>query len=247
MKVVLTKSDAVEPFSFRFTDDDGKTLLRSENYKARASAKNGILSVKKNASSEKRYERKTAKNAKLFFNLKATNGQVIGTSSMFADEQQREAVIELLSKEAADAQIDDQSQARAVTAKSSAKETRPEAVTKAVQEPEQISATGASTSQETGSKQIVTDIATDQLDATSARIVSALSTLESQIAQARESGSSRGKQIVNGIGGDGKMSELIEELAGYLGEAASAGVTVGSTPMIVMAGTVKGIYRKVIE
>ena len=70
MKVVFNKSDAVEPYSFRFTDDTGKIILKSENYKAKKSALNGIESVKKNAVSEKRYELKTAKNGKVYFNLK---------------------------------------------------------------------------------------------------------------------------------------------------------------------------------
>ena len=109
MKVLFKKSDAVEPFSFRFTDNDGKVILKSENYKARKSALNGIESVKKNATSEKRYEIKTAKNGKFYFNLKATNGQVIGTSPMFESEADRQSAIALLGSDAASAELDDQS------------------------------------------------------------------------------------------------------------------------------------------
>lgn len=43
------------------------------------------------------------------------------------------------------------------------------------------------------------------------------------------------------------MAELIEKLAGYMGEAAGAGMAVGAVPMIVMAGAAKGIYKKITD
>lgn len=91
------------------------------------------------------------------------------------------------------------------------------------------------------------DIAEQQLDATTDTVVSALNTLADQLDKAREQGSSRGKDIIKGFGGESKMAELIEDLAGYMGEAAAAGMTMGTTPMIVMAGTAKGIYKKITE
>lgn len=42
--------------------------------------------MKKNAQDEKNYEKLTSQNGKFYFNLKASNGQVIGTSTMFASE-----------------------------------------------------------------------------------------------------------------------------------------------------------------
>jgi len=107
MKVLLRKSQAVEPFSFVFQDSNGKTVLKSENYKAKDSAKNGIASVKKNCNEQKRYELKASKNGKFFFNLKAVNGQVVGTSAMFASKSERDNAIALLKKEAAAAQVQD--------------------------------------------------------------------------------------------------------------------------------------------
>ncbi len=99
MKVVLKESKAQEPFSFSFVSKEGKSVVRSENYKARKSAFNGIESVKKNCQEEGRYEFKLAKNGKLFFNVKASNGQVVGTSMMFASEADRDAAIAELKKE----------------------------------------------------------------------------------------------------------------------------------------------------
>lgn len=86
-------------FHFSLKSDTG-TLLKSEAYAAKASALNGIESVKKNSIEDGRYERKEAKNGKPMFNLKASNGQVIGTSPMFADTTASEAAIELVKQTA---------------------------------------------------------------------------------------------------------------------------------------------------
>jgi hypothetical protein len=91
------------------------------------------------------------------------------------------------------------------------------------------------------------DIAENQMDATEAKILSALNTLTSQIDSAREIGSDKAKSIVSGFGGETKMAELIEKLAGYMGEAAGAGMTIGMSPMVIMAGTAKGVYKKITD
>jgi uncharacterized protein YegP (UPF0339 family) len=108
MKAVLKKSDAAEPFTFAFLDGDGKTVVRSENYKAKNSAANGIESVKKNCGDDNRYELKEAKNGKQFFNLKSSNGQVVATSGMFDDAAARDAAIAMLKAEGPSAAVDDQ-------------------------------------------------------------------------------------------------------------------------------------------
>jgi len=91
------------------------------------------------------------------------------------------------------------------------------------------------------------DIAEAQMDATEATVVKALEVLDDQITEAREIGSDKAKTIVSGFGGETKMAELIEKLAGYMGEAAGAGMAVGSVPMVVMAGTAKGVYKKITD
>jgi len=91
------------------------------------------------------------------------------------------------------------------------------------------------------------NIAESQMDATESTIVSALTALESQINSAREIGSDKAKVIVSGFGGETKMAALIEKLAGYMGEAAGAGMTVGSAPMVIMAGAAKGVYKKLVD
>lgn len=91
------------------------------------------------------------------------------------------------------------------------------------------------------------NIAESQMDATEETIVGALNALETQINSAREIGSDKAKVIVKGFGGETKMAELIEKLAGYMGEAAGAGMTVGSAPMVIMAGAAKGVYKKLVD
>lgn len=78
-------------FRFVLKGDNAQTLLVSELYRAKDSAQAGIVSVQKNCASDGRYEKKVASNGKFFFNLKAANGEVIGTSQMYASEQERDA------------------------------------------------------------------------------------------------------------------------------------------------------------
>jgi len=73
-------------YHFTLKAKNGQVILSSEAYNSKAAAVNGIQSVQKNASEDGRDERKTAKNGKFFFNLKASNGQVIGSSQMYSSE-----------------------------------------------------------------------------------------------------------------------------------------------------------------
>ncbi|MEN8132007.1 MAG: YegP family protein [Pseudomonadota bacterium] len=107
MKVLLRKSQAKEPFSFAFVDDKGKTLLKSENYKAKKSARNGVASVQNNCQNDKRYELKESKNGRFFFNLKAANGQIVGTSTMFASTSERNEAITLIKNQAVEVQVEE--------------------------------------------------------------------------------------------------------------------------------------------
>jgi uncharacterized protein len=76
-------------FRFVLKAGNSETILTSELYQAKASAENGIASVQNNCGDDARYDKKTASNGKLMFNLKAANHQVIGTSQMYASEDGR--------------------------------------------------------------------------------------------------------------------------------------------------------------
>lgn len=81
-------------YRFVLKAGNGEVILTSELYKTKASAQNGIESVQKNSPEDNRCERLEAKNGKPYFNLKAANYQVIGTSQLYSSEQSREKGIE---------------------------------------------------------------------------------------------------------------------------------------------------------
>jgi hypothetical protein len=75
-----------DKFHFVLKAANGQVILTSQMYASKASAMNGIESVKKNCGDENSFEMKTAKNGKIHFNIKSTNGQIIGSSQMYAGE-----------------------------------------------------------------------------------------------------------------------------------------------------------------
>lgn len=107
-KFELLKSNNGQ-FHFRLKAGNGEIILASEMYTTHAAAINGIESVRKNAPTDERYERKNAKNGQPMFNLKAANHQVIGTSEMYSSEHAREEGIASVKKNAPAATLDDQS------------------------------------------------------------------------------------------------------------------------------------------
>ena len=92
-------------WKFDLKATNGQVILTSEGYTTKAACLNGIESVRKNASDEKKYEIKVAKNGKPFFNLKASNGQVIGASQMYASEKTMKAGIASVVKNAPEAPV----------------------------------------------------------------------------------------------------------------------------------------------
>lgn len=106
-KFVITKRNNGE-YQFNLKADNGQTILTSEGYSAKSGCENGIESVKKNAPDDGRYDRLESKNGKYYFNLKAGNGQIIGTSEMYESTAGRDNGIESVKKNAPLATIDDQ-------------------------------------------------------------------------------------------------------------------------------------------
>ena len=76
-------------------------------YNSKASAQNGIASVQKNCSNDTLFERKTAKNGKFHFNLKSTNGQIVGSSQMYSAESGMNNGIDSVAKNAPGAEINE--------------------------------------------------------------------------------------------------------------------------------------------
>ena len=106
-KFVITKRTNGE-FQFNLKAGNGQTILASEGYTTKAACTNGIESVKTNSQDDNRFDRKESSNGKPYFNLKASNGQIIGSSEMYEGVSARENGIESVKKNAPDAAVDDQ-------------------------------------------------------------------------------------------------------------------------------------------
>ncbi|MES9873654.1 MAG: YegP family protein [Candidatus Sedimenticola sp. 6PFRAG7] len=99
--------DAGGEFRFRFNASNGQTILSSEGYKQRSNAENGINSVKKNAAEDARYEPKETNDGRFMFNLKASNGQVVGSSRIYKTVAERDQGISMTKSDAPGAETDD--------------------------------------------------------------------------------------------------------------------------------------------
>lgn len=94
-------------FHFNLKASNGQIILSSESYNDRKGAERGIESVRKNAASDGRFERKTAKDGSPYFVLKASNGEPIGKSEMYKTVKSMENGIASVAKNAPDAPIVD--------------------------------------------------------------------------------------------------------------------------------------------
>lgn len=102
------KKSKNDKFFFSLHASNGQGILSSEMYESRASALNGIESVKKNGADDARYERLNGKDGSPYFVLKATNGQVIGNSEMYSSASSRDNGIASCKTNAPGAAMDDQ-------------------------------------------------------------------------------------------------------------------------------------------
>jgi uncharacterized protein len=84
------KKSKNDKYFFSLLAGNGQKILGSEMYETKASAANGIESVKKNAADDSRYERLVGKDGSPYFTLKAANGQVIGMSEMYSSTAARD-------------------------------------------------------------------------------------------------------------------------------------------------------------
>lgn len=94
-------------FMFNLKASNGQIILTSELYKQKASAENGIESVRKNSPREEAFETKTNTKGEPYFILKATNGQEIGRSEYYSSKTAMENGIESVKKNAPNAKVED--------------------------------------------------------------------------------------------------------------------------------------------
>ena len=102
--VTFSGKDGKHYFSLKA--GNGEVILKSQGYKAEQDCANGIESVRKNSQEESRFETKTAADGRLYFVLKATNGQVIGQSQMYKSESGCSNGIESVGRNAKDAAVE---------------------------------------------------------------------------------------------------------------------------------------------
>lgn len=92
-------------FQFVLKAGNGQVILASEGYASKANCEKGVNSVKTNSQIPERFESLESKNGKYYFNLKASNGQIIGTSEMYETAASRKNGIDSVAKNAPDAEV----------------------------------------------------------------------------------------------------------------------------------------------
>jgi len=100
-------TDKAGEYRFRLKAGNGEVILASEGYKQKASALNGIDSVRRNAAEDARFERKDSGSGQPMFNLRASNGQVIGVSETYSSGSARDKGIASVMKTAPEARLED--------------------------------------------------------------------------------------------------------------------------------------------
>ena len=76
-------------YAFVLKAANSQVVLRSQQYASKDTARTGIASVQENSPQDARYELATASDGRFYFNLKAGNHQVIGTSQMYTEQAHR--------------------------------------------------------------------------------------------------------------------------------------------------------------
>jgi uncharacterized protein len=71
-------------YYFNAKAGNGEIVLQSQGYSTRASATNGVTSVQSNGASAARYTVLEAADGRFYFNLKATNGQIIARGQLYS-------------------------------------------------------------------------------------------------------------------------------------------------------------------
>jgi uncharacterized protein YegP (UPF0339 family) len=103
------KKDKSGQFRFNLKANNGQVILSSEAYTTKPACENGIASVRTNSQDDNRFDRKTAKDGSPYFNLKASNGQVIGASEMYSSASAMENGVASVKSNALDASVEDNS------------------------------------------------------------------------------------------------------------------------------------------
>jgi hypothetical protein len=105
-KFELKKSKSGQ-FMFNLKASNGRVILTSELYKAKAGAVNGIKSVRKSSVKDANFEIKSSSKKQPYFVLKASNKEIIGKSEMYTSVVGMKKGIASVKKNAPGAAVDD--------------------------------------------------------------------------------------------------------------------------------------------
>lgn len=100
--------DRAGKYRFNLKANNGEIILSSEAYSGKSGCENGIRSVRENSQIDSRFERRTASDGSPYFNLKAGNGEIIGTSEMYSSNSAMEIGIRSVKSNAPGATVVDQ-------------------------------------------------------------------------------------------------------------------------------------------
>jgi uncharacterized protein YegP (UPF0339 family) len=104
----VIKIGANGQYYFSLKADNGQKILAGEGYTSKSACTNGIDSVKNNSKDDSKYDKKESGNGKYYFNLKASNGQIIGTSEMYESVSSRDGGIAAVKSNAPGAKVEDE-------------------------------------------------------------------------------------------------------------------------------------------
>ena len=96
-----------DEFQFNLKAENGQVILTSQGYTTKASCENGIESVRANSAAIENFECSKSSDNRDYFNLKAANHQVIGTSEMYSSKTAMDTGIASVMKNAPLAIIED--------------------------------------------------------------------------------------------------------------------------------------------
>jgi uncharacterized protein YegP (UPF0339 family) len=103
----ILKSTIDDKFHFNLTAKNGQVILSSQTYTSKSGAINGIVSVQVNSSRDDHFVRGISTDDQYYFNLKANNGLVIGTSEMYTTKEARDNGIESVRENGYTKEIED--------------------------------------------------------------------------------------------------------------------------------------------
>ncbi|MEN9909382.1 MAG: hypothetical protein RLZZ540_2531 [Bacteroidota bacterium] len=107
-KFVISKNTNGE-FKYEFLDQFEQFIFGKSGYKNKSMCLIVIESIKRNSQEDSKFYRKRTADNECYFNLKSSNGKIIGISKIYEDKAAREDAIQFVKTTSANAPIEDHS------------------------------------------------------------------------------------------------------------------------------------------